>query len=659
MMPFRLRQKILPWLVLAFSLATTFVLWQHEREIALRDLRNSFDFQVRETTARIEQRMAAYAQQLRGIQGLFAASDHVSQHDFQAYVDALQLGSDFYGIQGIGIAIAVPEANKASHIAGLRRQQYPTYNIIPGGDRPLYTPIVQLEPASVRNLQVIGFDPYTDPERRQAMERARDSGNSALTGKMQHSDASLLMYFPLYRKNQPHDSLEERRANLVGWAFAQLRLKELMASLYGEGTMSADLRIYDSVEQNESSLLFDAGKNRGSRDKALIESTEYIETAGRTWALSMRSQPSLEARYSNNKSQLIAIAGVGISLLLSILSWQLLAGRRRAMALAREMTSELRESEARWKYALEGAGDGVWDWDISRDQLNLSTHMQSMIDLHPEQHPLSLDDFNQRIHSDDLNQQKTCLQSCLTGQSQTYANEFRIQRNNGDWKWVLSRGKVIERSPQGEPLRMIGTLSDIAARKRMEEELRQLSITDTLTGLPNRRYFLSRLDGEISRLQRLKEQRLAVLMLDLDHFKWINDQFGHATGDAVLQHFAMMIRNETRQIDTIGRMGGEEFALLLPGADSNAALAFAERLRIKTTQIPFIREGKVIPVTVSIGVAVADSQETAINILARADKALYLAKESGRNKVCFDPGAVAQTGSSDSEIAQQQEDSRA
>lgn len=653
----RLRYKLIPWLVLVVCLAITFVLWQHEREIALRDLRNNFDFQVRETTARIEQRMAAYAQQLRGIQGLFAASDQVSQHDFQAYVDALQLGSDFYGIQGIGIAITVPQANKIKHVADLRRHQYPTYSIIPAGDRPIYTPIVHLEPVSVRNQQVIGFDPYTDPARRTAMERARDSGNSALTGKMPQSEASLLMYFPLYRKNQPHDSLDERRANIVGWAFAQLRLKELMASLYGEGSMSADLRIYDGVEQNIDALLFDAGKTRSSRDKALIESTEIIETAGRTWTLSMRSQPGLEARFGNNKSQLIAITGISMSLLLSILCWQLLAGRRRALALAREMTSELRESETRWKYALEGAGDGVWDWDITRDQLNFSPHMQGMLDLSTDQQPLSLEAFNQRIHNEDLNQQKTCLENCLTGQSETYANEFRIQRSNGDWKWVLSRGKVIERTPEGQPLRMIGTLSDIAARKRMEEELRQLSITDTLTGLPNRRYFLSRLDSETGRLQRLKDQRMAVLMLDLDHFKWINDQFGHATGDAVLQHFAMVMRNETRQIDTIGRMGGEEFALLLPGADKNAALAFAERLRLKTTQIPFFHEGKVIPVTVSIGVAVADSLESSCNnILVRADKALYLAKENGRNRVCFDQEEALLV---DREIPQQQENFKA
>ncbi len=635
-----LRHRLIPWLVLAISLVTTFALWHHERDIALRDLRGNFDFQVRETTARIEQKMAAYAQQLRGIQGLYAATGSVSKADFQAYVDALQLGSDFYGIQSIGVAMIVPQAEKAAHVANQRRISA-TYTIVPGGDRPFYAPIVQLEPASSRNFQEVGFDPYTDPERRAAMELARDSGNSALTGKIKQSDAALLLYFPLYKKGSSHETLHDRRANLIGWAFAQLRLKELMASLYGENNATADLRIFDGVEANEQTMLFDAGKNRTSRDKALIESTEYIEISGRTWALTMRSPVGLEARYGNNKSQLIALAGIGMSLLLAALSWQLLAGHSRAVALANEMTAELRESEARWKYALEGAGDGVWDWDIERDQISLSPHMQSMLDLHLDDHGLTLEGFFQRIHPDDLPQTKSSLENCLAGQTLSYANEFRIQRNNGDWKWVLSRGKVINRTPDGTALRMIGTLSDIAARKRMEEELRQLSITDTLTGLPNRRYFLAKLDGEISRMHRLKGQRLAVLMLDLDHFKWINDQFGHATGDAVLQHFAMMIRNETRQIDSAGRVGGEEFALLLPGANGDAALAFAERLRLKTTQIPFIHEGKVIPVTVSIGVAVTDSPETANSLLARADKALYQAKENGRNQAVLasDDGA--------------------
>lgn len=652
-----LRHQSLPWLIFCLSFATTLLLWQHERDISVRELRNNFDFQVRETTTRIEQRMAAYEQMLRGVQGLFAASTEVSHDDFQTYIDALQLGSDFYGIQGIGFALIVPHATKTAHITNQRRHGYPAYQIMPGGDRPFYAPVMQIEPASIRNDQVIGWDPYAELEYHPAMERARDGGSSALTGKISQGEATLLMFFPLYKKGLPHESLEDRRRNIIGWTFARLRPKEMMASLYGEGSTSADLRIYDGVDINEQRLLYDASKARGSRSKPLVDSSELIETGGHTWLLSMRSSPNLEARYANNKSQLIILTGSGMSLLLALLAWQLLAGRRRAMALAREMTSELRESEARWKYALEGAGDGVWDWDVERDHFSLSPQMQSMLEV-PTDIPIeTLEDYFRRIHPDDLIMVRNNLETCLAGKTPSYTSEFRTQRSNGEWKWVLSRGKVVSRNAEGRALRMIGTLSDISAHKHMEEELRQLSNTDTLTGLPNRRYLLSRLDGEISRLQRLPEQPLAVLMLDLDHFKWINDQFGHATGDMVLQHFATMIRHEIRKIDTVGRMGGEEFAIILPGADVNAAYAFAERLRLKTAQIPFIHNNKVIPVTVSIGVTAIDSPAANCqSALAWADKALYQAKESGRNQVAVYAQEKTLAQSEQRVVPNQQED---
>jgi len=175
---------------------------------------------------------------------------------------------------------------------------------------------------------------------------------------------------------------------------------------------------------------------------------------------------------------------------------------------------------------------------------------------------------------------------------------------------------------------------DITKRRQAEEELKEMATTDFLTGLANRRHFIARLTDELARLQRLDNLQAAVLMLDLDHFKHVNDTHGHPTGDAVLRHFAALMRDELRKIDTAGRVGGEEFAIILPGAAPAEAKIFAERLRQKAALTPLTLDGLVIPVTVSIGITVMKASDPSADAaLIRADEALYRAKNSGRNRV--------------------------
>lgn len=183
---------------------------------------------------------------------------------------------------------------------------------------------------------------------------------------------------------------------------------------------------------------------------------------------------------------------------------------------------------------------------------------------------------------------------------------------------------------------------DITERKRSYAELWELATTDSLTRLSNRRCFIDRLERELARLQRTKDQPAAVLMLDLDHFKRINDTHGHAAGDVVLQHFAALMRAELRKIDTVGRLGGEEFAILLSGATLDAARVFAERLHEKVRKTPLLHDGQAIPITVSIGVTAINATDASpIAILMRADQALYQAKEQGRNRTVI--AAVRET----------------
>ncbi|HKJ61154.1 MAG TPA: GGDEF domain-containing protein [Hyphomicrobiales bacterium] len=193
----------------------------------------------------------------------------------------------------------------------------------------------------------------------------------------------------------------------------------------------------------------------------------------------------------------------------------------------------------------------------------------------------------------------------------------------------------------GNPQYLVCVTLDITERKlaqaallASEKKLRVLATTDVLTELPNRRQFLARLAEEFARVKRHGNQRCSILVLDLDRFKRINDTYGHAMGDAVLQHFAQLMRKAFRNIDMAARVGGEEFAVILPGSDLAAARTQAERLREIVAKTPLVQDGKTISVTVSIGVAtMVPSDSEADQTLIRADMALYRAKENGRNQV--------------------------
>ncbi len=193
----------------------------------------------------------------------------------------------------------------------------------------------------------------------------------------------------------------------------------------------------------------------------------------------------------------------------------------------------------------------------------------------------------------------------------------------------------------GNPQYIVCVTLDITERKlaqtallESEKKLLFLATTDVLTELPNRRQFLARLTEEFARVQRFVSQRCSVLVLDLDRFKRVNDTYGHAMGDAVLQHFAQLMRKVSRKMDMAARVGGEEFAVILPGSGLAAARTWAERLREIVAKTPLVQDGETISVTVSIGAATMDPNDAeADQTLLRADEALYRAKENGRNQV--------------------------
>ena len=250
-----LRLLLLPWLILLTMLATTWFVWSHERQIARTELRSQFDFALRETVSRIEQRVAAYEQMLRGVQGLFATTRLRNRNAVHDYVETLGLDANFSGIQAIGVIERVPSSKKATHVDDMHRLGFADYGIFPEGKREVYAPIIQREPDIGRNRTRIGFDAWASPVRRLAMEKARDSGMAAITGKVQlaidedaESIPGFVMYLPIFAHGQPRESVAQRREHLIGWVYVSFQMHDFMASLYGRHASGLEVAIYDDID---------------------------------------------------------------------------------------------------------------------------------------------------------------------------------------------------------------------------------------------------------------------------------------------------------------------------------------------------------------------------------------------------------------------------
>jgi diguanylate cyclase (GGDEF)-like protein/PAS domain S-box-containing protein len=291
--------------------------------------------------------------------------------------------------------------------------------------------------------------------------------------------------------------------------------------------------------------------------------------------------------------------------------------------------ARLHESQELFRAIVENVGDLVAVLDTSGRRIYNSP---SYWPLFRERDIRQGSSSFREIHPDDRERIKEIFRkTVLTGIGE--CAEFRFVLKDGSIRYMESDGRAI-RDAEGNVSKVVVVSRDITDQKRLEAELREMAATDMLTGLPNRRHFLAQLEQEMARVSRVSEHHASVLMIDVDHFKQVNDSFGHSTGDHALRHLASLMKQSLRKIDTPGRLGGEEFAAILPGASLASAQIFAERLRKKIAASPMPHAGKAIPLTVSIGVTeIKPDDSSADDTLARADRAQYQAKQSGRNRV--------------------------
>ena len=303
-----------------------------------------------------------------------------------------------------------------------------------------------------------------------------------------------------------------------------------------------------------------------------------------------------------------------------------------------EAQGRLRVSEERYALAARGANDGLWDWNLQSGEVYYSPRWKALLGYLEDEDELGTrqGEWFDRVHPNDLDALSAHLESAGNGGT-PFEIEHRVLHRDGGYRWMLARGTGT-RTDDG-CRRLVGSHSDVTARKEAELNLVHTSLHDALTGLPNRVLFMERLDHALKRAQRSNEKSYGVMYIDLDHFKGINDSLGHLAGDEVLISIATILRQITRPGDTAARLGGDEFALLIEDIDSEAeALVVAERI-LEELRTPFILDGLDIHASASIGIAMGQpSDSSTTEVLRRADAALYSAKRDGRGRLqAFEP----------------------
>ena len=497
----------IPWLVLAIALSLTYWAWRATVAADAEVARARFDRHAESVVMSIRSRMAAYEQMLRGASALFVAAPEIRRADWAGYVARLDLPKSFPGLQALGVSLRVWPSERAAHVKHMRAEGFAGYDIRPPGERTEYEPIVFNEPFAGRNARMLGYDMFSEPVRREAMQRARDSGTPTITarvvlagealGASVAAQAGFLMYQPVYRRGASMETAESRREALRGFVFAPIRLHDVMPAMVGADTLQrVRIEIFDGPLAAEDRLLFDSRTTPAAT--ARLRTPSYsrpiaVEVANRPWTVRLSTEPMFDYEVASARAMAVVAAGGVTSLIL--------------FAFAAALVSA---------------------------QMNAT----------------------------------------------------------------------------------------------------EQSLRDPLTGLYNRRHLDDMMSREIPRARRAREP-IGVVLIDLDRFKQLNDQYGHDAGDYVLREFATLLDRSTRREDIACRMGGEEFAIVMPGATLELARDRAESIRAALERMPLeFRARALTSATLSAGVAAFPSHgDSWAEVVQHADRALYAAKLAGRNQV--------------------------
>jgi diguanylate cyclase (GGDEF)-like protein/PAS domain S-box-containing protein len=637
----------------ALVLSALGVAFWHSR-VQANDLQTQRNIETKnqELAAAVMGKLRSYELVLRGVKGFVEGSTEITATEFSAFALSQAIDRTAVGLQGIALALHVPETGKAALELRQRATLDPAFTVRPAGTRAAYAPIVFIEPLTAVNRSALGLDLYQVERARAALEASRDTAQPMLSGVLtlaQDGDnsrtASFVMYLPIYRDARPGDpaSMEARRALIVGWADGPFRLRDMLLPLATSVTPGVRVQVFQGNSTRAEDLLFamlDGQETTyASPDEERFTARGQIEFGGQTWTLATDATPAYVARQVNRENHLFVVLSVLASMAAGWIVWLMMSAHQRVQAAATRMTAEVRALSDDMDGTLSAIPDLLFDIDLKGHLHACRTNTPELLPVLPQQ--LVGQTVQSALPPDASRAIMAALHEAQArGHSvgQQLALDVRGQRL---W-FELSVARKAMRG-DGEP-RFIALARDITERRRSEERVHQLAYYDPLTQLPNRSLFMQFTRSALAAANA--RQLGAAIMIDLDNFKDLNDNWGHRNGDVMLFDVAQRILGCVPPEALVARLGGDEFMVVLRdlGADSVGAAERAEQVCQQILEAlgkPYVIEEREHYTSASLGIALFGAEPLTIDeLLSRADSAMYLAKADGRSTHRFFDGEL-------------------
>ena len=609
--------KVVFIVIMLLSIIMIVMMWFASREYynALRE--DEFQKDVMVNMDLIQKKMINSTNFLQSGVALFDASEHVTRQEWHNFIQTQHIEKYYPGIQGIGYSKLL------SFSDGLKMMDA---EIRPVGKRPQYAPVLYIEPMNTRNIKAIGYDVFSEPTRRSAMLLARDSGLPAITDRITlvqeidtHKQPGMLIYLPIYKKDMKTDTVDERCKAIDGYISGVFRMNDLMDKIVVNKSV-VNFEIYDGKMRTEDHLLYRSFKLSSYVSNYQIQKQMLIN--GRVWYINLSSTKEFDENSDTLYPLLITLAGMTVYFLLLYIIISLIKSRR----LLEQQSFEL----LKLSQAVEQSPSGIVITNLDGEIEYVNRAFTKNTGYTKEE----AIGQNPRI----LQSGKTLSESYIDmwkhiTEGKSWQGEFTNRRKDGS-EYIESVNTSPVFQSDGTISHYIGIKEDITEKKHAEERIQYLANFDSLTGLPNRSQLEKLIDYSINVVKREKEE-FAVVFLDIDHFKDINDTLGHHVGDEILIALSKRFSSLLRARDMVSRLGGDEFMFLFSKTDLHGVESIVKKL-LDSIDESIKLEHHDLRVTVSVGIAIypidgIDAQ----TLLKHADTAMYRAKQEGRNRYSF------------------------
>jgi PAS domain S-box-containing protein len=495
--PYQRLRHFTPYVVLVAGLLFTFSVSYRLARVAEAEDRARFQTLVQEVHASVDRRLESYTAVLRAGAGLFSANDAAKESEFRTFVMMLGLSEHYPGVQGMGFSRRLKPEERGALVAARKREGAESFHLWPESEREEYHAIVYLEPLDARNRAGLGFDMFTEPTRRAPMERARDTGTLAASGRVmlfqridpQAVQPGFIIYAPVYRTDQPSATESERRAALRGFVFSAFRTEDFFRGVVvGTSHENIEFHIYDGSDLTPENLLYHSVGPNDSTPASYsprFASLTNMNVGGRLWTISYSSRPAFDLAYSKGWVPFTLAAGI----LLSFLFFAVTRSQTRARAKAEQSEAEVRESEAkvrkileerqraeslvkeseeRYRELVENANDIVFLLDLEGNVISVNKAVELITGYsQTELIGMNMSDF---LAPTSVESARLMTERKLAGEVRTnYEVDVHAKDGRPFTLEISSRLAIHE----GKPVGVQGVARDITTRREAEEALRQ------------------------------------------------------------------------------------------------------------------------------------------------------------------------------------------